>query len=249
MNYNSIKRFTNRADYYNKYRPMYPIVVADFIISEFKLSSDSIIADIGCGTGIFSSLFKDRIKTIYGIEPNTEMLKFAKKNLSKQKNFIPINATYEKTTLKNSSVNAIVCAQAFHWFNINKAKNEFKRITDSNNFCALIWNIRNTENPFFAEYENILCSNIKNYPKRAHNKNYDKMSKSLFKNYKKEIFDNYIDYDFDSICGLLKSSSYVPLKANSYNKIFEEIQIIFNKYCVNNIIKLHFKTHVYSGIL
>lgn len=53
MNYNSINRFTNRADYYNKYRPSYPIVVADFIISEFKLSSDSIIADIGCGTGIF----------------------------------------------------------------------------------------------------------------------------------------------------------------------------------------------------
>jgi hypothetical protein len=75
------------------------------------------------------------------------------------------------------------------------------------------------------------------------------MSKSLFKTYKKEIFDNYIDYDFDSIYGLLKSSSYVPLKGESYNKIFEEIQIIFNKYCVNNIIKLHFKTHVYSGIL
>jgi len=100
MNYNSINRFTNRADYYNKYRPTYPIVVADFIISEFKLSSDSIIADIGCGTGIFSSLFKDKIKTIYGIEPNTEMLKFAKKNLSKQNNFIPINATYEKNNPK-----------------------------------------------------------------------------------------------------------------------------------------------------
>lgn len=249
MNYNSIKRFSKRAEYYYKYRPTYPLVIADFIISELKLSSDSILADIGCGTGIFSSLFKNKVKIIYGIEPNTEMLKLAKKNLSTQKNFKPIKATYDNTTLKNSSINAIVCAQAFHWFNINKAKKEFIRITDNNHYCTLIWNIRNTNNPFFAEYENILYSNIKNYSKRAHNKNYDKISKSLFKTYKKEIFDNFLYYDFDSVCGLLKSSSYFPLKGNSYNKILEEMQNLFNKYSINNIIKLHYKTIVYLGSL
>src|SRR3990172_1134972 len=51
------KRFSTRAQYYNKYRPKYPRAIIKLLRAECGLSSSSIIADIGSGTGILSRLF------------------------------------------------------------------------------------------------------------------------------------------------------------------------------------------------
>ena len=66
-------RFSDRVDNYVKYRPGYPPEVMRFLSEKFRLDKNSNIADIGSGTGIFSSLLLGTGATVYGVEPNGPM--------------------------------------------------------------------------------------------------------------------------------------------------------------------------------
>ena len=86
------------------------------------------VADIGSGTGILSELFLRNGNRVYGVEPNKNMRKAAERNLQKYPNFISIDGSAENMSLQNESIELMTAAQAFHWFDIENAKKEFKRI-------------------------------------------------------------------------------------------------------------------------
>ena len=132
------KRFSDRVDNYVKYRPGYPAEVIAFLQNECDLSSNSVIADIGSGTGIFTKLLLDKGYKVYAVEPNADMQQAAKEYLGDNGNFIPTDGSAEETTLPSSSIDLIVCAQAFHWFNNENAKAEFKRVLRADGKVALI---------------------------------------------------------------------------------------------------------------
>jgi len=67
------QRFSSRVENYIKYRPGYPNEVIETLRSECGLTSGSIIADVGSGTGILTEMFLRNGNTVYGIEPNREM--------------------------------------------------------------------------------------------------------------------------------------------------------------------------------
>ncbi|HEY3249891.1 MAG TPA: SAM-dependent methyltransferase, partial [Ignavibacteria bacterium] len=73
MNKNSTTRFSNRVENYIKYRPGYPAEIINYLKEQNVLKNDSIIADIGSGTGISSELFLKNCNIVYGVEPNKEM--------------------------------------------------------------------------------------------------------------------------------------------------------------------------------
>jgi ubiquinone/menaquinone biosynthesis C-methylase UbiE len=82
-----------------------------------------------------------------------------------------VNGRAEATTLEDNSVDAIVCATAFHWFDREKAKKEWIRILkkSSSPNVALIWNERNEkESPFLTGYEDILKMCSSEYEKVNH---------------------------------------------------------------------------------
>lgn len=122
------------------------------------LIKNSIVGDVGSGTGILSSLLIDKVKRLYCVEPNDEMRNYANKSLSDFDNFISINAKSESTTLDDNSLDAITVAQAFHWFDIEKTKIEFNRVLKPNYNVFLLWNNRISNTPFLREYDQILKS-------------------------------------------------------------------------------------------
>src|ERR1700758_2580824 len=115
MSKETLNRFSGRVDNYVKYRPQYPVEAFDFLENEKIISKNSIIADIGSGTGISAEPFLKRGYTVYGIEPNKEMREAAETILKEYNTFKSVSATAENTTLENNSVNAIIAGQAFHW--------------------------------------------------------------------------------------------------------------------------------------
>ena len=70
---NPTVRFTGLAGTYAKYRPSYPAHGIEFVMARCGLRSQSLLVDVGCGTGIASRLFAVRGIKVVGIEPNTEM--------------------------------------------------------------------------------------------------------------------------------------------------------------------------------
>jgi SAM-dependent methyltransferase len=70
---NPTQRFSSRVDNYVRYRPGYPPEVLDLLKQESGLRSESVVADIAFGTGIFTRMLLENGNRVFGVEPNAEM--------------------------------------------------------------------------------------------------------------------------------------------------------------------------------
>src|SRR5579859_1146028 len=95
----STKRFSSRVENYIKYRPGYPNAVIDSLTTKCGLTIDSIVADIGSGTGILTEFFLKHGNRVFGVEPNRDMREAAERLLANYPRFTSLSGTAEATTL------------------------------------------------------------------------------------------------------------------------------------------------------
>jgi SAM-dependent methyltransferase len=153
---NPTQRFSSRVTNYVKYRPSYPAAIIGLLMAECGLMTDSIVTDIGSGTGLLAKLFLKVGKHVLGIEPNREMREAGEQLLRGYERFSSIAATAEATTLPEHSVDFIPAEQAFHWFDEARVGAEFARILKPNGWIVLIWNERRlASTPFLRAYEQL----------------------------------------------------------------------------------------------
>jgi ubiquinone/menaquinone biosynthesis C-methylase UbiE len=143
----SKERFSDRVDDYRKYRPGYPEAVLQVLEERCGLSPSSVVADIGSGTGILTGMLLSKAHTVYAVEPNAPMRSAAEEDYRDHPAFRSVAGSAEATTLPSRSVDLITAAQAFHWFDPEKAKAEFRRILRKEGNIALIWNERMIPKP------------------------------------------------------------------------------------------------------
>jgi len=244
------KRFSSRVENYIKYRPSYPQNVIEFLKEIKILSNNSVIADIGSGTGILSELFLKEGNLVYGIEPNRDMRQAGENLLRDYSNFISIDGSAEFTTLESNVIDIITAAQAFHWFNLEKTKLEFQRILKPNSWVILIWNRRKKHtNEFLKEYEKFLLRYGTDYKAIENSKlDFGKFFGGI--NYKLEKFENCQIFNYDGLEGRLLSTSYIPLDDHpKYNNMLLDLKQLFKKYQKNERIQFEYDTEVIYGQL
>lgn len=249
---NSTTRFSDRVDNYIKYRPRYPKEIIGYLKSNNILKDDYLIADIGSGTGISAELFLQNGNNVSGVEPNKEMREAGEKILSGYSNFMSIEGSAESTTLEDKSIDLIISAQAFHWFDTAKAKIEFNRILKNGRYAVLIWNARKLNStPFSTEYEKLLIKYGTDYTEVRYDNTNETIFSSFFDSgYMEKEFQNEQVFDFEGIKGRLLSSSYAPAEADqNYSSMLKELNEIFGKYADNNKVKIEYDTKLVLGIL
>lgn len=246
-------RFTDRVDNYVKYRPNYPEGIYTYLAEKKSLSPGFVIADIGCGTGISCEPFLKRNHKVIGIEPNENMLNAAKIYLENYSEFEAIVASAEETTLTDKSIDLIVCAQAFHWFDKEKAKHEFKRILKPGGKVVLLWNDRQTDTTDFLKvYEDFLQMFATDY-KKVNHKNVQ--NKEVFVpffggDFEEVNFQNSQLLNFEGLKGRVLSSSYMPNEnVPDYEFMMYCLKKIFNRYQVNDKVSIDYDTKLYIGEL
>ncbi|MFQ5864480.1 MAG: class I SAM-dependent methyltransferase [bacterium] len=245
------KRFSNRVGNYIKYRPSYPEKIIHSLKEDCGLSSASIVADVGSGTGILSELFLRNGNVVFGVEPNREMREAGERLLAKYANFRSIAGSAEETTLQPHSVDFVTAGQAFHWFDLEKARQEFLRILKPNGWVILIWNDRRTHTTAFLKaYEQLLSTYSIDYKKVDH-KNLDEETLAWFfrpGGFKMKLFENIQVFDFEGIKGILLSSSYVPAEGHpKYEAMLKELHGLFFKFRADDKVKVEYDTKVYFG--
>src|ERR1039458_5869167 len=122
------KRFSSRVEDYIRYRPSYPAGIVPWLERECGLAPQSRIADIGSGTGIFSRILLDFGCQVFGVEPNAGMRAAAERQLAGVERFHSVDGRAEATTLADASVDFVTAGQAYHWFDPEPTRNEFRRI-------------------------------------------------------------------------------------------------------------------------
>ncbi|HEX8686675.1 MAG TPA: class I SAM-dependent methyltransferase, partial [Pyrinomonadaceae bacterium] len=157
MNDDPTTRFSSRVADYVKYRPGYPAEVLRLLEAECGLTAESVVADVGSGTGLLSELFLKNGNRVYGVEPNAEMREAGERLLAAYANFVSVDGRAEATTLEDGSVDFVTAGQAFHWFDPAGARREFARILRPGGWVVLAWNDRRTAGtPFLEGYERLL---------------------------------------------------------------------------------------------
>jgi SAM-dependent methyltransferase len=250
---NTVERFNETVENYLKYRPSYPEEVYSLLARQYDLSPEKVIADIGSGTGFLSKLFLDHGYTVYGVEPNQAMRHAAERYLSNNSNFYSINGLAEKTELKNESIDWVIVGTAFHWFDIEKTKIEFKRILKSPGFCCVIWNVRNKkESALIQDYENLILTFSNDY-KESRAQEFDQtIVNDFFSPYEMYAasFVNKQIFDWEGLKGRLLSTSYSLRESDSrYADMINELRYIFDKHESNGKIEFLYDTKMYYGQL
>lgn len=246
------KRFSTRVENYIKYRPSYPPEIIALLESECGLTPDTLIADVGFGTGLLTELFLRRGNSVVGIEPNADMRAAGERLLANYPNFKSTEATAEATTLPDNSVDMIVAGQAFHWFDRAKARPEFQRILKPNGWVILIWNGFHVEfSPLNSGYQQIVLRYGTDYKEVAREvsgvdvepffaPNLCKCAKFKFR----QVFD------FEGFKGRLLSSSYAPDETDPrFGEMLDELRRLFAANQQNGKVEFDYQTEVYYGKL
>jgi SAM-dependent methyltransferase len=144
-------RYSQRVDNYIKYRPRYPAAVLELLINECGLNRGHLVADIGSGTGILSELFLQNGNRVFGVEPDPDMRAGGEYYLQAYDNFTTVAATAEATGLPAGKVDFVTAGQAFHWFDLQKARREFSRILAPDGWVVLVWNVQKARGTPFLE--------------------------------------------------------------------------------------------------
>ena len=244
----TVERFSNRVENYVKYRPHYPREVLDLFRAEMNLQTSSVIADIGSGTGISARLFLENGNTVFGVEPNAAMREAAEDFLKDFANFRSLDGTAENTNLPDKSVDFVVAAQAFHWFDNEKARPEFRRILRDGGFIVLMWNERQLDtNDFLRDYEKLLIEFGSDYEKVRHDNISEKSLYDFFQNdFRRKTFQNAQTVGFEGLKGRILSSSYMPTETDlNFAPMITELKRLFAKYAENGKIQILYDTNVY----
>ena len=245
---NTVTRFSNRVANYVKYRPGYPAEVIELFKTEMGLTNDSIIADIGSGTGLSTKPFLENGNTVYGVEPNQAMREAAEDFLRDFPNFISHDGTAEATRLADNSVDFVIAAQAFHWFDPDKTRTEFKRILKPAGYIALIWNERQLDTTeFLREYEQLLLKYATDYDRVRHeNIDQEKLGAFFQTGYERATFPNEQEFDLAGLLGRLLSSSYMPAEDSpAFPALEKDVTGLFAKHSENDRIKVFYDTNIY----
>jgi SAM-dependent methyltransferase len=133
--------FGAAADLYDAIRPSYPPEAVRWMLGEAPLR----VVDLGAGTGIFSRLVASLGHNVTAVEPDVGM---RARLAAASPGVTVLEGSGEAIPLPEASADAVVAAQAFHWFDNENAHREIVRVLEPGGVFSPIWNIRDESVPW-----------------------------------------------------------------------------------------------------
>ena len=145
--------FSTQAVTYAQGRPDYPRQLTGWLTEALHISAQSTVIDLGAGTGKFTRLLSSLAPTLIAVEPVAAMGAQLAKLLPDVR---LVDGTAESIPLATASADALVCAQAFHWFSTRAALAEIHRVLKPGGRLGLVWNVRDESVDWVAAITQII---------------------------------------------------------------------------------------------
>jgi SAM-dependent methyltransferase len=131
--------FDNAADAYARARPSYPPDAVAWLVEHCGIRPGVRVCDLAAGTGILTRLLTPTGAELVAVEPVDGMRDALVASLPG----VPaLAATAEALAFAAGSLDAVTVAQAFHWFDAERAFAELARVLRPGGRVGLIWNAR-----------------------------------------------------------------------------------------------------------
>lgn len=145
--------FGRSADAYARGRPGYPGQAVDWLWGALELAPARLVVDVGAGTGKLTLALVERGADVVAVEPVAAM---RERLAAAVAGAVIVDATAEALPLPREIADAVVAAQAFHWFSSEASLAEFHRILRPGRRLGLIWNRRRLDDPLQASISRVL---------------------------------------------------------------------------------------------
>jgi MOSC domain-containing protein YiiM/SAM-dependent methyltransferase len=147
------KGFSEGADAYERGRPDYAPDAVATLVRELGIGPGTRLLDLAAGTGKLTRQLVDTGAEIVAVEPVAEM---RAKLVEAVPSAEALEGTAERIPLPNHSVDAVVVAQAFHWFDGVRAISEIRRVLRPGGGLGIIWQSRDATRPWIERLNEII---------------------------------------------------------------------------------------------
>lgn len=243
------EKFSGKADNYDKFRPSYPSELVDWL---YSLTGAEAVADIGAGTGKFTEKLLEKPWRVTAVEPNSDMLNKLRSNF---RNIEVVQASAENTGLPAHSFGLITTAQAFHWFDEEKFREECRRLLTNGGRLAIVFNSRHiggisSERDRICEkYCPLFATRNGHLGKRSAEEGDLFLRNDYFASVEVFNMDNPVIMTREHFLGDTLSRSYAPRENDAcYADFIAEINGAFEKYQQNGYVSVSYTTTCYAGV-
>lgn len=131
--------FEAAVDRYERGRPGYPPEAVDLLVSQLEIRAGRDLLELGAGSGKFTELVVGSGARITAVEPVRAMRAAL---VVRCPTVVVLDGTAESIPVADGTADLAVCAQAFHWFEAERALGELHRVLRPGGGLGLIWNVR-----------------------------------------------------------------------------------------------------------
>jgi len=200
--------FLSKADEYERYRPGYPAEAVRWLVG----SPTQRVLDLGCGPGKLTAQISEVGHDVVGVDPSLAMLQGARR-----KGLLVVRATAERLPFRDSSVDVVTAATAFHWFDVERAVPEMRRLLPSGGKVGLVTNMRDESVPWVKALSEIIGSEAAMAVTLggAEGMEAEFVTKleggGLFTDTERRVFDYQQELTAEGLLGLVRSRSYIAI--------------------------------------
>ncbi|MCE7009226.1 class I SAM-dependent methyltransferase [Kibdelosporangium philippinense] len=140
--------FGAQAAEYARYRPGYPAGAIDWVLPQGAAD----VLDLAAGTGKLTESLIGRGLNVTAVEPDPAMLGELRKRFPSVR---ALAGTAEQIPLPDSSVDAVLVGQAFHWFDPQRALTEIGRVLRQGGMLGALWNHEDEQVPWVSTFDKL----------------------------------------------------------------------------------------------
>jgi SAM-dependent methyltransferase len=195
--------FASAAEVYERARPSYPADAVAWLVDRTGLGPARVVADVGAGTGKLTRLLVPSGARVIAVEPIPEMRALIAGAEA-------LDGTAEELPLEDESVDVVTVAQAFHWFDHERALPELHRVLRPGGFLVLVWNMRDLDDPLQQALDDLLAPVRREVPLQQAGAWREPLARSqLFEQGEVASFAYEQRFTSDDLCDRVSSTSFV----------------------------------------
>ena len=145
--------FGSQAAAYERGRPSYPPEAVDWLLAPTDTWTARDVLDLGAGTGKLTTRLVERGLTVIAVDPIAEMLEMLRTALPDTPALL---GSAEQIPLPDNAVDAVLVAQAWHWFDQEQAVAEIARVLRPGGRLGVLWNTRDERSGWVKDFGRIV---------------------------------------------------------------------------------------------
>jgi SAM-dependent methyltransferase len=148
--------FDSAASEYEQGRPGYPAGAIDLLAAELRLNGRSTVVDLAAGTGKLTRDLVGCFARVIAVEPLDAMRAELERRVPDAE---VLDGRAEAMPVPDADADAVLVAQAFHWFDGSAALEEIARVLSPGGGLGLLWNTTPwelREGPWFSALDDLL---------------------------------------------------------------------------------------------